>query len=416
MNLYRPTTLNMASKHCVRSVDFMQAGTPYDRRLFEAGVSAHAILQALGEATKLRGDLALEDQEAIADATCRALIEFGRVEEDLREPPLSADMVFEGRELALNYAANAPLSPTAHYELGLAVDADWNPVPFSDPTARLRCILDVLDKDEEADEESSSRVLLVKDYKSAWPTDESELTTVQRKSQVCVAIAHFGAEYDVIRPEVVNLRTGKTFARPIYLEHEPHVIEQWRRDLTSLMDALDAQGARGRRPASPGAGCMGCPFLSVCDDAQNYIEDTRIPGTAERRAIAYAVAVSQMVRLKEMLQADTANGPVEIPRGVVGTVGKLQRVLKPEAYGALADEFSLAAREQAEIVSPVLRGFAKGSRLSVGNAEELCKLLFPGKSDRAERERFLNEITTTEVVRRFGIHDATAKKEESNAA
>src|SRR5436190_15377102 len=261
--LYRPTWLNAASRHCARAVDFHEQGGPYDRSVYQAGTAAHAVLQAIGEATRANGELSYDHMQAVADATAGALIEFGRVEEGVQEPPLSPDSVYEGRTLALNFALDNPLSPTAEFEVGLAVDADWNPVAFDAPEARLRCILDLRDRSTASDEESAYDVLTVEDYKSAWPTDESELETVQRKAQGLVALAHAETQPDVLRLRVHNLRTGKTFTRDLFLAYDETQAElaQWRRDVGGLMDRLDKMAARGMRPASPGAGCMGCPFL-----------------------------------------------------------------------------------------------------------------------------------------------------------
>lgn len=398
-HLYRPTGLRLASKHCPAALSFFEAVTAYDRRPFEAGVAAHAVLQAIGEATKVRGPLDEKAMEQVSDATCRALIEFGRVEEGVKEPPLSADLVFEGRELALTYAVNFPLSQTAHYEIGLAVDAEWQAVQFDAPEARLRCILDVLDIEEAGDEESVYHALIVTDYKSAWPTDASELETIQRRAQALVAVAHFGTEFDVLRRRVVNLRNLKTFEDELHFAHGGlDVLDQWRRDLAGTMEALDAQAKLGRRPASPGAGCQGCPYLLRCDDAQRYIEDTRTPGTARQRAEQYCVAVGTMERLRELLREDTAESPIPVRNGLVGTVGKPKRVLTEDATTKLCDEWGIGESDGRA------RGFAKASRLTPTNADELAKVLFPGRANAKERERFMGEITTTVIDRKFGIH------------
>lgn len=412
---YRSTTLNLASKHCARAVDFSEEGVPYERNVFQVGVAAHAILQALGTATKRENRKLTETETlAISDATCRALIEFGRREEGYSEPPLAPDHVFAGRDLALSWLIWHDLSPTAHYEIGLAVDADWNPVPWRDPRVRFRGILDVLDSGAIEDEETSAGLLLIRDYKSAWSADASELDTVQRRSQVLLAYAHRGVFADVgepgaIRTEIGNLRMGKLFEDTIVLDDAGlALLAQWRRDVSSTMDALDAQRPTldGRRPASPGAGCYGCPFIHACDDAHDYLENTRVPGTAERRSIQYAIACSLKDRLADMLRADSAEGPIEIPNGVVGTIAKQQRALTDEGPMKLADEWALQAGGDAETVEPWLRGFARAADLGVTNAEKVCRKLFPGRSDKAERDRFLAEITEQRIERRFGVWPA----------
>lgn len=416
MKLYRPTTLNLASRHCPRAIDFYEQRTPYDRSVYATGTAAHAVLQALGERSRSLGaELSEKDVREVADAACRALIEFGRKEEGEQEPPLAPDAVFAGRDLALNQYALAPLSPFAFYEIGLAVDADWQPVEFDAPTARLRCILDVLEIREDFGEESSSKVLEIVDYKSSWQAGEEELETTQRKAQACVAFAHFGEGVDRIEIRVPNLRTFRAAARSVVLEHGGREeLAQWQRDVEELMDASDKQALRGRRPARPGKGCNGCPYLLACDDAQRYMEDTRIPGTPLQRAEMYCVAVATMDRVRDMLRDDTEEAPIEVHNGVVGTVGSPKRVLTETGYRRLAEEWELSGGE--------LAGFAKALALTPSNAEALAKVLFPQKADKNDREALLAEVTAQTITRRFGIHppqDArkeTRDDEHSNAA
>lgn len=339
MNRYRPTTLRLADRHCPRAVDFYEADRARFRDIFAAGIAAHAVLDVLGMLTQRRG-AALDEAtaRAAADDTAKKLMVDGRTFDGAAEPPLPASAVLEGRDLALAWALRHPLSPTARYELGAGFDRDWRPVGYG-PAARFRLILDVFDiVEEEAGEESGGgRGVVVRDYKSAWSTDLSELDTVQMKAQAVAAallvaapiqivgpppgaeqmaelirkaaaspimLPAAGAEVvelrplDFVRQEVVNLRTQQTFGRTIYLDEAGQaVLAGWQRDITMTMDALDELQPRvrvgqvlassrercevvaegrlmvGPRPARPGAGCVGCPWVLSCADAASLAVD-----------------------------------------------------------------------------------------------------------------------------------------------
>ena len=72
-----------------------------------------------------------EDYDAVSDSVVEQLVTTGRTFDGLPEPPLSVDAAIDGRQLALDWIALNPLDPDpeAHYELGIAVDRDWQLVP-----------------------------------------------------------------------------------------------------------------------------------------------------------------------------------------------------------------------------------------------------------------------------------------------
>ena len=83
------TRLGLVARHCPRALDFADADTPRDRSIFETGIAAHHILQAVGEHQR-REDRLLEpeDFEAIAANVLRHLVAEGRLFEGRPEPPL----------------------------------------------------------------------------------------------------------------------------------------------------------------------------------------------------------------------------------------------------------------------------------------------------------------------------------------
>ena len=140
---WRSTTLGLAEKHCPRTLDFYEAGAPYDRSQFAVGTAAHAVLEDLGKASAARQRYFHfeEDYRDIVQETCRRLIEEGRDFEGEPEPPLPSDAVWAGRDLALSYVDERPMPPDAKYEVGLAVNRQWQLCPY-DAGAWLRCRID----------------------------------------------------------------------------------------------------------------------------------------------------------------------------------------------------------------------------------------------------------------------------------
>jgi hypothetical protein len=414
---YRSTSLKLASKHCPRALDHMEAGDGVDRRQFEVGTAAHAVLQAVGEATaQADRELTPAEVDKVAGATAAALLERGRSFDGKPEPPLSADGCWQGRDLALRWLALRPEQPGARFEIGLAVDAQWRPVPYGSPLARYRTVIDRMEIIEEGDEESAWRVLVLRDYKSAWSTDAGELDTLQLRGHAVMGWISEAGNVQVIRREVVNLRTmklyGGDFETDLQMGDEVslQLLRRWRDDLQATMDGYDRMAALGRRPAVPGAGCSGCPYLFRCADALDYIERAGAVGaygTAEERARGFAVASAVAAGLKERLQADTQEAPVDLGDAVVGTVGKPGRELAGDAYSALWESWQRGGGDG--------RGFAKALKLGVGNAEQMAKALFPARGEKPMRDDLLESVTAPTVRREFGIHRKNHQQQQEGA-
>lgn len=406
---YRSTGLSILSRHCPYALDQWERGVPYDRALFEVGISAHAVLQAAWQAAQTLGRSPSEEEvEAIGAATFAGLVSGPRIFDGHPEPPLDPDRAREGRELALDWLiGQEPPTPGAEIEVGLALDKAGEPVPYSDPSAYYTAILDQVRVEQRTDEESSARVLTIRDYKTSWHADDAELTTIQRRGQAVVAWPHYGEGVDVLRLEVVNLRTRRIHAIEFYAEDGlDEQIAEWKRDLWQTLAGLDEQANRGRRPARPGAGCMGCPFVLACDFAADYMERGEIPRTARERAIAYAVAVATTERLADAVRLDCGDGSLEVPGGVVGFVGRERRQAKDDAHATLAESWPGADTQ-------ATRGLLKAIGLSVKSLEGAARSLYPTRQQKAEREALLRECLTTVTVPVFGVHKQ-ADKEAAN--
>lgn len=407
MSTGRPTHLRLASRHCPRAVDYAEAGIRTDRTPFESGIAAHEVLAALGEATERAGaPLDRASRERVARATFGRLVHRGRMApgSDRREPPLGADRVAEGRDLALRYVDRFPLTPGGGYELRLAARRDgaaWLPVRRrSRKPPYYRAILDRL----AVTVEDGQQVLHLRDYKSAWSTGEEELDTVQVRSQTVLA-ALYHPEAARITREVVNLRTLHPFAHTITLDAEGRaLLDRWRRDVDAQLDALADQAAAGARPASPGAGCYGCPYFARCEPAW---EALLAQNTPENRARAFAVGAAWLDSLKAKLKGETDHDLIRIDaEHVVGTLGKAQRALDPAAAARLADAWGSANG------ATDLAGLIATAELGVGQAEKLAKALYPQRREKPDRDAFLAQLTASVIVRSFGVHELPMQEQE----
>lgn len=383
---WRSTTLKSASKHCPRVVDHIEADVPRDRRIFETGTAAHAILQAIGERTEAEGEsLTLDQMDVVATAVCLQLIEEGRSFEGTPEPPLSPDRVFAGRELALDFLFFHGLAPDGSlYEKGLAVDSNWDPVPYSED-AYFRGILDLLTPIEIDTEEDTARTLIIRDYKSAWPTSKDELDTIQLRGQALLAVAHY-PEADTMIREVVNLQTREIFRDTLDVT-DPDTLLDWQRDIDTTIAALS-----GERQANPGHKCLGCPYALTCSEAGmvTLIENWDSP---VKRGKAWLAFKAQAAELQKLLKSETEEAPIDTGSALVGTFPVASRAPRQNFHFDLWEEWSYDGGEALGLLGAL--------KLGKGNLEAVAKVLFPKRSDKANREVWVQDMTDPKVTRRF---------------
>ena len=395
---YSSTLLNTASRHCPRAMHYQETGEPYDRRPFEVGIAAHAILEAVGNAANDDGaELDFERAAGVSLVCAESLIAFGREYQRKPEPPLSPGAVFAGRDLALDWLTREPMPPGARCEVVVAVDRNWRPVGYYDERAWLRGILDVVRVGERGDEESSAAFVTVRDYKSAWSAGEAELLTLQRKIQACLAWATWGQEAQAIRLEVVNLRTLRVHAAEYWPADGDVTLAEWRREIETTLRAYDSmRSAPGGLPAIVGGGCYGCPWALRCEEFRAFVGQGGIPESSEERAKLFVAAEALREALRPSLKADSDMAPIPVPGGVVGTVGRETRALTDDAYSTLWREWSQRGGDAL--------GFARALGLTTGNAEALAKVLYPTRKEIDARRDLLAEVLTTKIDRRFGFH------------
>ena len=388
---YRPTTLKLASAHCPRAVDFYEQGAHAYREHFAVGIAAHDVLAKIGETTVALGrrmnpmEIARE-----AAAVARSLVESGRVFEGHREPPMAAEDAFAGSELAVSYALRPDTTwPTdsVRYEAGYAFDAAWRAVKYGSVDRRFRLILDRVQVITDEGEDYAGRIAIVTDYKSAWPTDESELGTYQMRAQAVAIYLTMGADLDGIRLQVANLRTGKTFALDLWFEcGGREQIEQWRSEITAYMAALDGMMIANRRPARPGIGCLNCPYSRTCDAA---IEGAEPEAMAKR----LAKIEGERAALIKALKVATSDAPIELDDSLVGYVATTSRTPK--------DDASSAMRAAWEASQGDLGGLLTAIKPTMTILSTVAKRLYPeSKESQAE---LVAEWSTDKLGKEFGV-------------
>jgi hypothetical protein len=326
-----------------------------------------------------------------ATGIARGLMEQGRVFEGNREPPMSAEDAFAGRDLALAYTMRPEViwaTKDAWYERGFAFDADWNSVAFASPSRRFRLILDKIEIITDEGEDYAGRLAVVTDYKSAWPTDESELSTYQMRAQAVAVYLTMADGLDGIRLQVTNLRTGKTFGFDLWFESGGREqIEAWRAEITDYMDALDRMTEHGRRPARPGIGCLGCPYAIVCD--ADIVESDR---TA--MGMRLAKLEGEREQLIKALKAATAEHAIQLADCEVGYKVKLSRTPKDDALAAIKATWFASGGDWA--------GLLRSLQPTMAMLSTVAKKLYPESKD--DQTAIVDKWSALKHGKEFGVY------------
>lgn len=392
MRAYSSTILGMLDKYCPRALDFAEAGQFRDREFFQAGIAAHAILQAIGEAPEST------DPRETAEAVVRTLVTEGRSFHGHPEPPMSPEQATTGRDIALRYLAMHAMPVAGKYEMGLAVDKDWQPVPYRSKDAYYRAAIDVVQVSEDvSDDGYPICTVATTDWKSAWPTSADELETIQLRGQAALAWAHNPSATVLIR-RAVNLRTGASYeAETVMDEDGSRIVAGWRADIGHAIAAAEARGADGKRPARPGSGCMGCPYLMACPDSLPMRGDRDPISLAKEWMLLEAWRAGILPKLKE-LAAETA---IDTGAGMVGYGPKTKREATTDAPRAIAAGWFQGEATETEV------GLLTAVKLGASNVDAAAKVLYPyDKADPAWKENraallaaCLRDVTTIE----FGV-------------
>ena len=403
---YHPTELTLLTENCPAALDMREKRIPYDRTLFAAGIAAHAIMEIAGN--KIRElDRQLEPEEiaTVAAEVVKKLISEGRSYDGNPEPPLNAEKVFEGRDMAVKYLNEKSLSTTGLCEIGFAYDKSWKSVDYYSENARFRTILDVLDVIEDGNEEWVGRILVVTDYKTSWRADKSELDTLQRRAQAVTAWkSKYCEDVDGIRLRVVNLRTGAEYSREIWLtENGQETLKQWQSDLEYAMDAADWTDQDGKRSASPGLGCTNCSYVKSCEPAKAFMYHTDLEDFGpEGIANAYAIAKSLPKEYETMARAACDRSTIDTGAGLVGFIDKERKVATSDAPDCLWATWKGAGGD--------VVGLLTAMRLGSSSLESAAKKLY-GRGAMDLRKEFIDKLIEKQPYASFGIKKT---KEEDN--
>lgn len=392
--------LALLVERCPRALDYAEDHAPRDGDVFAVGTSAHACLDAVHQEIRRQGrPLVRSEARDVCMRTAAALATVGRIFQGHLEPPIPQAATVQGAEIALWHLTEQGfgLPRGALPEQGLAVDKHWRPVAYDAPEAHYRGILDCVGL---AEDEYSRLAGYVRDYKTAWNADERLLDSVQMRGQTLLLIAHaetlFGEAPEVIRREIVNLRSGQTFAAEVDLGSiDADVLDDWRAEIDALVAAVPQRGPDGRRAANPGPRCAGCVYRRVCDAVDpDAVED--VADLARRQAAHQAVADA----LEPILREATADQPMEVDGRIVGWHLQGKREPAPEAVDELAELYAFGVE-----LHPGHRTLLQ-KVLTSGGVTKALKIL-RGPDGRTRRQELEERILLTKPARRWGWRNPT---------
>lgn len=383
MNKYSSTILKMFNSNCPAALGHYENQTPADNDFFNTGIAAHAVLQVIGE-KEARTEAA---QLKVAHAVVDELITKGRSYNGRHEPPMAPSHAQEGRDIALEWLQWNELPDHACYEIGLGMSAAGVPCEYDAENCRFRAITDLIYFETVGDEDFNVDAVCVRDYKSAWPTNESELDTLQRKGQAVMAHLHY-PDYAAIKLEVINLRTGQSFEKVIMMDDAGReLIKLWERDILQACKAADAT-----RESRPGAGCLSCLYTLSCDDCMSCAN-----GNGGDLATQLAALEAVRADLIKTLKPKAVDNKFPVEQGYVGYRTQTKKITTPDAPQLLMDNWFADDADHAET-----RSLLKAMKFPASAVENAAKLMYPDKND-AAREDLLDAAITTKAESRFGV-------------
>ena len=375
MTAARPTTLQLAARHCPHAVTLTEQGATYAREVFHVGTAAHEYLEAAAKG--------IPD-----DAVTARLMATGR-EGDDAEPPLPADAILQGRLLAREWLAEHPIPDGAHAEVRHAWSVPaWTPAEWDDADLRTRVDLEWLE-DAEDDDGGWGQVAVVQDYKSSWAATENELDTTQRAVQL---LAMWDAYPDAagVRVQIANLRRRSIYARTYWRGADDATVEAMRSTVAAMVQAL-----QGPRRAAPGPRCMGCPVVLSCEHAAQPADDP-IRRYLQARAVADALEVEA--------RAAVGDDPVSVDGFVVGPQTQVSRTARPDVARLVVESVQAhTGTRWGEEAASVAEGLLSMLDVSTTSLRALAKRLTPGRGTAAVREALLDAWTAERPSSRWTV-------------
>lgn len=391
MKRYSSSVLKIFNRNCPQALGFYEDEAPYDRELFQQGIAAHAVLQVVGE-KRASGQ---HDILTVADAVVTELITKGRSYKGRHEPPMSPEDAMAGRDIALQYLYEYPLNlpDNSGFEVQWAINDKGKACLIGEDSQRYDAIFDVLYTDIEGDEDYATDVIVVRDYKSAWPTGANELDTMQVKGHAVIAWQHFKDRVGGVRNEIVNLRTKQIYTRTTYFDEEGiKTLQQWTKDILTACSAADTT-----REARPGAGCIGCFYTLSCPDCLEYYQhDTNI-------YITFATLKAQLAELGKIVRNDAKVEPIEVPGGEIAYRGQNEKVATEEAIDKLIEYWWMDRPDGTPLSMGEVRGLLTALDVKATSYEKAAKVLFPDKLDAAYMD-MIEACITVKTKSRFDVY------------
>jgi hypothetical protein len=386
---YSSSVLRYYLDHCIKTLALHLHGEFMETDQFQLGIAAHAVLQEIGR----MGLTDFETIGAVADQVVKTLTRKGRSFYDKPEPPMKPDQAILGRNLALNFIAQNPLPRPANYETTFSINRKGEACKFED--ARLCAKIDCTYFTVDENDDYPGEMVVVRDYKSAWPTGEKDLQTLQRHIQGVMAYKHHGKGRTAIKMEVVNLRTGRIFSEIVKLDEEGiALLESWGKEALDACDTCDELLSAKQIKGVAGAGCYGCPFVSTC-------EECRIAADSKDDAIAYAAAVARASELKRrLLLRMTESEGIKVPGGKVGFETKKRNFRKVGAEHVILSEWHGKDKEKISNEHGKEVGLLQVFQLGVKNLYNFGK--FQIKSAKV-RGQFYDKVFDEQLVSSFGV-------------
>ncbi len=387
MKKYSSTLAGMFSGNCPAALGHYENKTPCDTDFYQTGIAAHAVLEVVAQKKASDPD----SQKNIGDAVARELITTGRSFGGEPEPPINPMHAIEGRDLALRWLSWNEIPEGAIAEGGFGITSEGKACAWSADDCRYSAILDLLYFETMGDEEYGLKVVAVRDYKSAWPTNDDDLDTLQRRGQAVVAYRKYGDKVQGIKLEVVNLRTGATFDRVIILDDDGiALLEQWEKDCLMICKAMDAT-----REPRPGAGCLSCKYTLGCESCLTYYKDS-----GENAAISFATIHAVNKQLGEVMRARSKDHKFHMNAGYVGYREMQKKVLKKDAIKLIAEHWCSCENEE---ISAFVRGLLRAGDITPTIVTNIIDVLYPNKKD-ASRLELIDQCIGTVIDKRFGVH------------
>lgn len=370
MNKYSSTSLKLFSESCPQALAYYEAHTPVDTTVFQVGVAAHAVIEAVGKSPYSN----LED-------TCRTiltqLVAERRTFRGTPEPPMGVDAAIAGRDIALEYIDSHPL-PDGSYELELGMDIAGNPCAPDSLDCRYFSRIDLLHRESAAaDDDEELDAIVTTDWKTAWTANSALLDSLQLRGHSVLAGIHNEAEAYTRR--VVNLRTHRSYSDTVW---DTDTLDEWKRDILALCDSADTT-----REVRVGINCMKCNYLHCCESAKEIVDSTEKGTLAER----FILLTAHRDLAKKILQAMTDQQPFVVDGGVVGTVVKNELTPNADAIDNIMEA----------IPGADIKGLLMSLGLTIGNLRSFAKTYYKGNKDR-QRE-FIARSSRDRRSSRFGI-------------